>query len=198
MENDREVPSTSVALMGSGVHAVTLASKLTVARGPGSFELSWRWRDQVRFQTLFGGFAALFGQLPNVLRHAPIVGGTVLALLGIAMYAAWAKGRARVRVEFGVIGMRAGPLAFQREIFADDVVTIAAQEPLQWFWIGQKGTPRHIKHEQQRLESDRWSVVATLKNGKTVHIVGRLLRREQAEEIASLIEREMRGGEQVG
>lgn len=181
------VPSSPAAAMGSGVDTQTLPSKLAIARGPGSFELSWRWREQVSKRAFFTPLAASFYGLQSALRHAPVATLVLLGAAVAASYAAWARNIVRVRVSQGAVTVTSRPVGIgSKELAAHDIAEVIALEPPA-FWWGKKGTPRHVAHEEKRLASERWAVVAQMQTGKTKRIVGHMLHRDQAEAIATLI-----------
>lgn len=186
MPNDL-VPSTPAAALGSGVDAVVLPSQLVVARGPGTFELSWRWREQTTKQAFFGPVFLSFVLLQNGLRHAPLVTLGAYAAIAAVTYAAWAKNVVRVRVAQGAVTVTSGPVAVgSTELLAVDVDDFEARAP-EAAYLGRKGTPRHRAHLDALAATDRWSVVARLRNGKSKRVVGPMLQRAQAEAIASLV-----------
>jgi hypothetical protein len=178
-----ELPSTSVALMGSGASAVELPTKLTVTRAPGVFEVSWKWREQVSRATFFAPLMtslSAIGGLTNVAVHAPIVAGVAaLGLLGIVggFSAAYAKNTMRVRVTQGALVLTSGPIGGRTvEIAADDVVDVVAAQ-------------RQVRARRPAL----WSVTLLMKSApgekpkKPRPIVGFMMQQAQAEEIARLV-----------
>jgi hypothetical protein len=179
--------------MGSGADAMTLASKLTVTRGPGWFELSWRWRDRIDKKAVFASFGAVAYQLPNVMRHAPLatVAGVGIGLA--AIYSTWAMNIVRVHVEQGALRVKSSPIGLRTmEIDACDVTRVEAIPP-HVTWFGKREGPRYAARAQKRLEGTGWSVGARMTNGKTKRLISNWLRQEHAEEIAALIEKELRG-----
>jgi hypothetical protein len=184
------VPSTSAAVMGQGVDAVELPSKLTVVRGPGLFEVSWKWREQVSRATFFAplltGLSSI-GALTNVALHAPIVAGiAMLGMVGLGggFAAAYAKNTMRVRVTQGALVLTSGPIGGRTvEIAAEDIVDVVAA--------------------QQQMRSRRpalWSVSLLMNSApgekpkKPRAIVGFMMQQAQAEEIARLVREALRGG----
>jgi hypothetical protein len=178
------VPSTSAAVMGRGLDAVELPSKLTVVRGPGVFEVSWKWREQVSRAAFFAPFLtsmSALGGLSNLAIHAPLAFAAVLlGVVGVAggFAAAYAKNTMRVRVTQGALVLTSGPIGGRTiEIAADDVVDVVAA--------------------QQQVRRQRrpalWSVTLLLKAPpgqkpkKPRAIVGFMMQQAQAEEIARLV-----------
>lgn len=193
MTQQSMVPSTSAALMGSGADATTLPSKLTLARRPGAFELSWRWRDQVEKKSLLASFGALAFNVPNLIMQSNFA---ILALTGVgvaAVVATWALNVVKVHVEQGALRVSSAPFRWRTlELDACDVVSVEAIQP-PMVWLGKREGRRYAAHLAHSLRQPRWSVAARLKSGKTKSLVRPWLRQAQAEEIAALIETELRG-----
>ena len=194
MDTQASMPSTSAAVMGSGADAMTLASKLTVTRGPGWFELSWRWRDRIEKKAVFASFGVLAWQIPQMMRHAPLL---TLAGVGVglaATYATWAMNIVRVHVKQGALWVKSSPIGLRTvEIDACDVTRIEAIPPPIVWWFGKREGRRYAEHVQKRFEGTGWSVGARMTNGKTRRLISNWLKQEHAEEIAALIEKELRG-----
>ena len=193
MTQQSMVPSTSAALMGSGADATTLPSKLTLTRRPGSFELAWRWRDQVEKRSLLASFGMLAFNITNLIIHSNVA---MLAFTGVAVAAVsatWALNVVKVHVEQGALRVGSAPLRWRTlELDACDVVRVEAVPP-PMMWLGKREGRRYAAHLQACLRRPRWSVAARLKSGKTKSLVRPWLRQAQAEEIAALIETELRG-----
>jgi hypothetical protein len=193
MTQQSMVPSTSAALMGSGADATTLPSKLTLTRRPGSFELAWRWRDQVEKPSLLASFFALAVNVPYLMIHSNVA---ILALLGVGVAtvsATWALNVVKVHVEQGAVRVRSAPFRWRTlELDACDVVSVEAVPP-PMMWLGKREGRRYAAHVAHSLLQPRWSVAARLKSGKTKSLVRPWLRQAQAQEIAALIETELRG-----
>ena len=183
------VPSTSASALALGLEKLELPSKLVVTRGPGFFELSWRWQDQVTreqfFTPLFSSAGCFLG-LAKLARHsltgAAIASSIFCAVIGLALIA-YAKNVMRVRVSQGLLAFRSGPIGRGgTEIVADDVADIVAAPPKKPHKDG-GGWSVHVLFKAERMRMP--------KRPKT--IVGALLKREQAEQIASLLRSALAG-----
>ena len=161
--------------MGSGESAVELPSKLVVTRGPGTFEIAWKWRDQVPRGAFFAPLVPMVGIINGVFQAfrasaiAGLAGLTIIAgVLGL-MALAWAKNTVRVRVARGAITIAQGPVRIggTREL---DVVSVVATAP--------------PTRKKKPPSDERWAVLGTRPNGGTVNVVAHMLPRAQAEEIA--------------
>lgn len=188
------VPSTSAALMGSGADATTLPSKLTLTRRPGAFELAWRWRDQVEKRSLLASYGLLACNIPNLIIHSNFALLVLVSVLLGAVAATWALNVVKVHVEQGALRVRSAPFRWRTlELDACDVVSVEAVPPPLGMWLGKREGRRYAARVAHSLRQPRWSVAARLKSGKTKPLVTPWLRQAQAEEIAALIETELRG-----
>ncbi len=175
------LPSTPAAALGSGISAVELPTRFRVSHGPGIFELSWRWRDQVTWRDFYGPMAGLTivgAQLPNLVHmwHSPglIVG--VGAVGGVVAYklAQWRMNTVTIRAAQGMLTLRHAPVpAPTLEIAVDDIHRLALAAP-------PKKKRKNVK--------PRWGVLVELRNGKRRALVGSILAEEQARFIAEQIE----------